>query len=455
MTQFLSPAGLVQLFGRRAAVTHSSLSVLSGLLASQQDPAAINQWAAWQQVFQQAVGIPLDKLKLSQRQLYGLAEGEANLSRWLFAVQTYYALIVKLLAYRTIVPAMTVPMSPPACARFLMNIETGVVFRDAGIANFLETRDIFSWYLDVWTPALATQLTSIITRIAERQLPPTRHMPRDLLQQLYQDLLPPSLRHRLGEYYTPSWLATYLLDRIGYHGDPNTTLLDPSCGSGVFLACALNRLRQHGPDSYSGQIVGFDLNPLAVLSTRANYLLMLGNDAIQSPHHIPVYQMDTILDTPPENRRYDYVVGNPPWVNWQSLMPSYREKTRALWHHYRLFPHRDFESILGKGKKDLSLLMTMVALDCYLAETGRLGFVITAAVFKTAAGQGFREFGQGQGTPIEVIAVDDLSTIKPFAKAQNRTALVILGKGGQTTYPVPYTRWRLKPGAKRPSPPPA
>ena len=29
--------------------------------------------------------------------------------------------------------------------------------------------------------------------------------------------------------------------------------------------------------------------------------------------------------------RFDFVIGNPPWVNWQSLSDSYRDKTWKLW----------------------------------------------------------------------------------------------------------------------------
>ena len=35
---------------------------------------------------------------------------------------------------------------------------------------------------------------------------------RDLLKQLYQYLVPRHLRHDLGEYYTPDWLAQRVLD---------------------------------------------------------------------------------------------------------------------------------------------------------------------------------------------------------------------------------------------------
>ncbi len=142
--------------------------------------------------------------------------------------------------------------------------------------------------------------------------------------------------------------------------------------------------------------------------------------------------------------QFDYIAGNPPWVNWESLPDDYRQDTKPLWERYGLFPHGGMDTILGKGKKDISMLMTYVAMDFYLHPDGRLGFIITQSVFKTAgAGQGFRRFRLGEaGERLAVLFVDDMSEMKPFEGAANRTAIVILQKGRATKYPVSYTFWR-------------
>ncbi len=141
--------------------------------------------------------------------------------------------------------------------------------------------------------------------------------------------------------------------------------------------------------------------------------------------------------------RFDYVAGNPPWVNWESLPAEYRQETKPFWERHHLFPHGGMDTILGKGKKDISMLMTYVAADDYLSARSRLGFIITQSVFKTSgAGQGFRGFVLGSGTPIAVLCVDDLTDVQPFVGASNRTAVVVLQRGRATRYPVPYNLWR-------------
>jgi hypothetical protein len=125
------------------------------------------------------------------------------------------------------------------------------------------------------------------------------------------------------------------------------------------------------------------------------------------------------------------------------LPDSYRNESKRLWQEEGLFPHGGMDTILGKGKKDISMLMTHIAMRSYLKDGGKLGFVITQSVFKTAgAGQGFRRFVLGDGTSIKVIHVDDMVELQPFEGASNRTSLMVLQKDRETTYPVSYTYWK-------------
>lgn len=195
-----------------------------------------------------------------------------------------------------------------------------------------------------------------------------------------------------------------------------------------------------------GNVIGFDLNPLAVLAARTNYLLALGDwlPAGAGEIEIPVYRADAVQAAPataPFVNSCDFVVGNPPWVNWEHLGEAYRRATRPLWEHYGLFPKRaqPIDTILGAAKYDLSMLMTYVAADRFLRMHGKLGFVVSQTLFKSAAaGQGFRRFRLPDGTPLAPILVEDMVQLKPFDGAANRTAALVLEKGRTAQYPVEY-----------------
>jgi hypothetical protein len=112
------------------------------------------------------------------------------------------------------------------------------------------------------------------------------------------------------------------------------------------------------------------------------------------------------------------------------------------------------DTILGKGKKDISMLMTFTVMDGLLKEGGKLGFVITQSLFKTSGAWRRASVAsripqaEGKATPLRVVHVDDMVSLNPFEGASNRTAVMVLEKGQPTRYPVPYTVWRKTKGAR-------
>ena len=127
---------------------------------------------------------------------------------------------------------------------------------------------------------------------------------RDVLRDVYANLIPQDLRHLMGEYYTCGWLVDFTLDKVGYTGQKELSVLDPTCGSGAFITHAIKRLQQSekelGNDEIikiaTRNIVGYDINPIAVISAKTNYLLALGDiSAYKETISVPVYMCDSIL----------------------------------------------------------------------------------------------------------------------------------------------------------------
>ena len=140
--------------------------------------------------------------------------------------------------------------------------------------------------------------------------------------------------------------------------------------------------------------------------------------------------------------KFDYIAGNPPWINWEHLPENYRKEIAPLWINYGLFPMKGMKAAFTKD--DVSILMTYVSLDKYLKRGGKLGFLITQSVFKTElGGRGFRRFILNNGIPIEVLHVDDMVRLNSFEGASNRTSVIILQKGRKTKYPMrSYLYWK-------------
>ncbi|HEY79633.1 MAG TPA: N-6 DNA methylase, partial [Caldilineae bacterium] len=585
----LIPENLVEDFGNQNLLSHQTTRALYNALEGHTDDLTARLFEQWKLFFGETAGADAAAGELKHKKELrafargmGLRGGQVDMPRFLFALHTYFSFLVKNIA-RLVLQAYaggglgTTPLTTianlqgVALRRELHYLESGDLFRNLGIKNLLEG-DFFSWYLDAWNAEIEDALRQVLARLAEYNpvtVQDDPHSARDLLKKLYHYLLPREIRHDLGEFYTPDWLAERLLTQLGEPlfqmprpgariPTPNKRLLDPACGSGTFLVLAIRSLKancfQAGLaeadtlDIILNNVAGIDLNPLAVMAARVNFLLAIADllPYRRREVEIPVYLADSIL-TPTagrelfeQNRRiletavgplpvpeavdsraamehltdrleeyvrgdfdtetfldhckqeipdlagadhaevvltelyeklrrlhrqgldgiwarvlknafmplflqpFDYVVGNPPWINWESLPQGYRRQVAPLWQHYALFQHKGFDAILGKAKDDLSALMTYVAADRYLKEGGKLAFVITQSVWKTAGGgQGFRRFRLGEdGLFLRVLHVDDLSSLQVFEGASTRTSVFVLQKGAPTRYPVPYTFWK-------------
>jgi len=567
-------------FGSESSVAQESIRVLYEEILATDNPKAEVFFSQWKILFGEVCGYDVENLsdKLKKLAEFYVVKGKPQPAALLFAVHTYYAILIKLLAAEIVsffnpwmprqVEKLQSATTSAKLRRELQELEHGGIFHQMGITNFLEG-DLFSWYLEAWTESVEALVRKMITKLDEYNPGTFSEDPaqsRDLLKKLYQQLFPKSVRHDLGEYYTPDWLAEHVLNELGYEGDPDKRLLDPACGSGTFLVMAINRIR-HWYDlnrekcAYEegellkkilANVVGFDLNPLAVMAARTNYLVAI-KDLVRHVDHveIPVYLCDSIMtpaeygdlftgghgtvakvpcsamkpphllvpkeiaQSPKEVAKYadilercvkngyapaeflsrcrdeglnikatdahidlykelvnldkqnkngiwariiknnfaplfvgrvDYVAGNPPWINWESLPEQYRDELKPLWEEYGLFTLSGSAGRLGGGKKDISMLFVYGAADNFLHEHGRLGFVITQTIFKTTgAGDGFRrlEFSRdGVKTVLKPLVVHDLSQMQVFEGATNRTAVFICQKQRKDfAYPVKYVVW--------------
>jgi len=291
----------------------------------------------WKRVFSQVCAYSKDKL-IGLIEYYGLQDHKiVDVEKLMFAVHTYYTLLMKFLTSE-IVSYFNIPYSflekiesayykgLDELQEELKDLEEGGIIAKIGIRNFLEA-DYFAWYLDEWNKLTAELIIEIVKLLREyepatAELEPDRI--KDLFKRLYQNLVPKKVRHDLGEYFTPDWLAEFLLNEVGYDGNINKRVLDPACGSGTFLVLVIKRIKEYAEQNFItdkkelllkilNNVVGMDLNPLAVLASRANYIIALGDLIRAVPKEgieIPVYLADSIL----VSRSVSIFTGKPEFV---------------------------------------------------------------------------------------------------------------------------------------------
>lgn len=211
----------------------------------------------------------------------------------LFVTHTYLVLTAELIAHEV----MGLPTDPASTD--VRDLLEGQQFAMSGLHGVVEA-DFFDW------PAIIPQGQPVIAAIARRLSRfAWRDVEHDVLKALYESVIDADTRRRLGEYYTPDWLAEKMVAER-FQDPLNQRVLDPACGSGTFLFWAVRRALQScdaaGMDNrvavahIVSQIQGMDLHPVAVTLARVTYLLALTPDRLVDREEltVPVFLGDSV-----------------------------------------------------------------------------------------------------------------------------------------------------------------
>ena len=565
----LTAANLDEDFGRQSDSARSVVRTLvSPFIAGEASERATAMFGQWRIDLGNASGpfAPSDAAEWrSLCEDLDVPSDDLSAAHVLFCAQTYFALVSKLVALIILEGATSERLVDPLVhaedtwAGF-SSLESGELTANTNARNVIEP-GIFSWYLGERSPDLDQALRAMAAIAQEYSAEIVEITPlvaRDVLKDLYQRLLPRSIRHRLGEYYTPDWLAQRVVDRVTEgHGQLRlgSRVLDPAAGSGTFLVEAITRILASAAGRPATEVlkgvvdnvVGFDLSPLAVQASKVNYLLALAPllRGAEEPITLPIYLADSVspprrggvlegdvfvistsegdwrvpaeaatprglavlgtligeslaADEQPEVVReaakmqlpeisaddealdrvqelytktqelhrddrnglwwrlisnafapsfetnFDYVIGNPPWVSWETLPEPYRRANEAQWDLHELRPDAvpGRRQASGNVPLDLSMLFVARSMAHYLKDDGRLGFLITASVFKSElAGRGFRRRHLPPNRTYRFRAIEDLSSLSVFDEAMNQTALLVADKEDGPRKGVSVTKW--------------
>lgn len=295
------------------------------------------------------------------------------------------------------------------------------VFRE--LSRFAAARDLFdARHNPVWLLAPSAQVTKellALFRTPNANEPAFRFGASDtrFLGDLYQDLSE-DVKKRFALLQTPRFVESFILDRtleraIERFGLNETTLIDPTCGSGHFLLGAFERLFDHRLRAEPGlepreaarkaldAVFGADINPYAVAIARFRltlaYLEKAGFPRLKDAPALPLHLVvaDSLLHNPQArglstsvaaqktfgdlhgqsratwdsdlyqledeaaardvlHRKYAAVVGNPPYITVKDavLRERYREMYQSAAGKYSLaapFAERFFQLACDRG----------------------------------------------------------------------------------------------------------
>ena len=216
----------------------------------------------------------------------------------------------------------------------------------------------------------------------------------DALGKLYESTLPKNLRKDLGQFYTrdDTLINQMVSDSELFKG----LILEPSCGSGLFMVHIANRIaaimKKAGNTSeeiltyIQKNLYGNDNDLLALQITEINLLttlLPLIADALNTNPSFKLNKLNlTSFDFTQRDvfsKKFSLVIGNPPFVTmYGKRSRNMTEEKRAYFNTFDFVQNKN-----GNNKFNMSMFFVENGLK-QLEPNGQLIFILDIAFFETA-----------------------------------------------------------------------
>ncbi|GHT68731.1 type I endonuclease-methyltransferase fusion protein [Bacteroidia bacterium] len=235
-----------------------------------------------------------------------------------------------------------------------------------------------------------------------------------------------------GVHYTPLFLVDYILaetvDRYVFDNKTfNCKILDPSCGSGVFLVETLRKLIERYKESNplihtenqekfkeeikkiaKDNIFGVDSDESAVQVAIFSIYLTLLNE--MDPPEIPNFKFPPLLNTnffcadffdetkefntifKKNDFKFDFIIGNPPWFRGQN--EKKKTKKEPLYVQYiknRKKKEKNAKYTIDIGNKEIAQAFLLRSGD-FCAENTRCALIVTSKALYNLKSKDFREY---------------------------------------------------------------
>lgn len=211
--------------------------------------------------------------------------------------------------------------------------------------------------------------------------------------QLFENATEQKLR---GGYYTPPKIASFLL-QWGVNDMLCPDILEPSCGDGVFIEQA----RDLNVEFSSFTAVEYD----SVEATKAGQIAL---------HNTAVYNMDFHEFCLSTQKRFDVVVGNPPFIRYQYYVESLQTLASDIFKKAKL-----------KYSKLTNAWVTfIIGSTLLLKDRGRIALVVPADILQVSYAKHLRNFLIEKFNQVNIISFEQLV----FEDIQQEVVLLLCEK---------------------------
>ena len=247
---------LQRLFGSGSDVFRASnVLLMESYEAHRDDPTVAVKRRLWQDLLQVALGKD--------------AAAAGDESDWLFIRHTYITSLIAVIMQQQLLGDVTrhAAERPDALLK-------GRILAEQSDLHGVIDADLFTWPTEIGESAYLREIARVVAQFDWTQ------GPQEVAPTLYQNVITQEERKKLGEYYTPRWLAQEITQAVV--DDPlKQRVLDPSCGSGTFIETAVERILSHAGELSATEtlrklqenVVGIDIHPVAVQLAKATWVM--------------------------------------------------------------------------------------------------------------------------------------------------------------------------------------
>lgn len=209
-----------------------------------------------------------------------------------------------------------------------------------------------------------------------------------------------------GGFYTPNEIASFIL-RWALEGTAEFDILEPSSGDGVFL-----KEIQRGNHQYNS-VTAIELDKKEFQKSKSTELAK--SEFINSDFHEYCIK---------SNKRFDLVVGNPPYIRYQ-----YFNRTQQV------FASDIFKTAgLKYSKLTNAWVSFVVGSSLLLKKHGKIGFVLPAEILQVSYAQPLREFLAQFYNKINIVSFKKLV----FPEIQQEVVLLLCEKNGSKNHTIDH-----------------
>lgn len=254
-----------------------------------------------------------------------------------------------------------------------------------------------------------------------------QHEQGDVIGDVYVSWVPQDARRTLGQFWTP-WPIAQLMTWWAIQS-PDDCVLDPACGSGIFLLTAIARLVHLGAptEAVSQQVAGIELSPLAFLMSLTNVLLRHGPHAprllwgdflmperkpyavlreslaayVVGGRQMTLPGMEVVAPTAFSDQ-FDAIVCNPPYTRHHHLPEAYKSSWAMLMKQEYGIRLSRFSSLFA---------YFFVQASRMLSPTGRMAFITPATVFEASYSRQAKAFIRRQLHLRAIISFDEALSV--------------------------------------------